>query len=261
MQVNKDDFFLFETCKRMAEEGVGVIFFSIPLYSWDNNTTPDIQIAAIHDLGIRLKDQFGIRAMRDFNWSSYNEVLSRVERETRVRNVALRVIREQGYQHILVVDGDELWKRGTLAKVIEKVEQGSTCIATKMTNVIGLPGYPVEGGVQEAIIYYGGDRKIRECRHPEGTWDFIEGINLIHFTAVRKTNEEIIAKFRGSGHYDDPAYKMEEWIEKILPHIKPGMVNAHCWDDGHRWPLVRDFTKEELDQIPACYYPYLGMPQ
>jgi hypothetical protein len=168
-------------------------------------------------------------------------------------------MRTRKWEHILVVDGDELWKRGTLAKVIAKIEAGSTCIGTKMTSVIGLPGYPVEGGKQDAIIYYGPGREIGECRHPVGTYDLIDGENIFHFTCTRKTTEEVVAKLRGSAHYGQEGYDFEKFIRETLPNIKPGLQGTHTWwGDGSKWPVVREWTEAELEQIPACYYPYLG---
>jgi hypothetical protein len=70
--------------------------------------------------------------------------------------------------------------------------------------------------------------------------------------------DEIIAKHRDSGHYDDPEYDFEGWLRNILPNIKPGMKNVHMYRGYQIWPEIREWTREEFDNIPSSLWKYLG---
>lgn len=195
--------------------------------------------------------------------------LSRIQVETRVRNAALEEIRRRGHLHILVADGDELWRRGLFDQLVQFVqERRPASVFTGMVPVIGLPGYPVDGALDKAAIYVGPDAVFVECRATNGVRQELEGHSVIHFTATRRTREEIIAKMRGSGHGDDPNYAFEEWIEHVLPNIKPGFTyrfsqasaGLHMYRVYQVWPACRSWTVDEWQELPERVKPYLARP-
>jgi len=193
---------------------------------------------------------------------------SRIKVETRLRNDSLAYLRRQGFQHILVLDSDELWPVGTVAKVREAIRQGVTALACPMIPVIGLPGYPVAGAKDVAVVYMGGSRIFFDCRSPAGTLHTLP-VAIYHFTATRRTRDEIAIKHRQSGHYDDPRYRMEDWIAQVLPVIQPGPAPTlkggqpgwHMFIEHQIWPELRHWTVAELADIPASLHPYLGVPK
>jgi hypothetical protein len=127
-----------------------------------------------------------------------------------------------------------------------------------MVPVLGLPGYPVDGAKDAAMIYLGPGCKFSQCRSSEGDQHIFPKRNVYHFTATRKTMDEIVQKHRESGHYTDSNYDFEGWIRNTLPNVKPGMKRAHMFRPWDTWPLVRDWTPEELAFIPETLKPYLG---
>ena len=75
--------------------------------------------------------------------------------ETRVRNASLKWVRKHGSHHVLIVDGDELWLRGTLNIVRAAAERGVAALALRMIPAIGLPALPIEGATDLAVVYIG----------------------------------------------------------------------------------------------------------
>jgi len=273
LQVTKDDFCLFEVCQRLVEEGVKAFFFAVPDEYWNGTVTPESDIEQVRRTGqllteanqgqvtcnIRVFDVSACRFTGD----------TRLRTETRVRNDSLAWIRSYSYRHILIVDGDELWLQGTLATIATYVKQGVLTISSPMVPVIGLPGYPVDRATDTAVVYIGGNAIFQECRSPHIKPVQLSRPHVMHFTATRKTMEEIVVKLRQSGHYDDPQYLFEEFIEKVLPNIKPGFT--HKWPTGHVglhfylpyqiWNSVRQWRPEELVHIPKSIWPYLALPK
>lgn len=260
IQATKDDFCLYEVCVRMIEEGAKVFFFCIPDTYWSGTGTPLAEVAEVKDIADKVEKAGGKCHVRIFHVSDYRfPGDSRIAVETRVRNDTLNWIRRQGYQHILIVDGDELWVRGMLAKVDECVTQSKPgCISCPMVPVVGVPGYPIHQATDRAIVYVGGSTTFRECRSPAIDHFMLNNCIVIHFTATRKTLQEVIDKHRNSGHYDDPEYAFEDWIKNTLPHLKPGWRGAHMYRRYQIWPLVRNWTVTEMDHIPSSLYQYLG---
>lgn len=191
---------------------------------------------------------------------------SRVMVETRVRNESLRWIRREGFKHILVVDGDELWKPGTLALIKPYVDQGHTALLTYMVPVIGLPGWPVGEAVDTAVVYVGGNVLFSCCRSPIGQLIILPLPLVIHFTGTRRTMEETIAKHTRSGHYDDPDYLFDLWIKEVLPNIRPGwnymwpngIKGLHMFQPKQIWPRIREWSAEELAAIPKNIRSFIG---
>lgn len=262
IQATKDDFCLFEVCKRMIEEGAKHFFFCIPDEYWSGTKTPQAEIDEVQGIAQQVEQAGGKTYVKLFHVADYRfPGDSRIAVETRVRNDTLAWIRRSGFSHILVVDGDELWARGMLAKVDECVETSKPgCISCPMVPVVGVPGYPVHMATDRAIVYVGGGTVFRECRSPAIEHFMLNNCIVVHFTACRKTMQEVIDKHRASGHYDDSEYDFEGWIKNVLPNLKPGWRGAHMYKRYQIWPLVRDWTISEMEHIPDSIRQYLGQP-
>ena len=262
IQATDDDFCLFEVCQRMIEEGARDFFICVPDEYWSGKLTPQANIDTIRAIMDRVKGIGGNVRIRVFDVSQYRfPGDTRIAVETRVRNDTLSWIRREGFRHILIVDGDELWVRGLLDKVKDVVATSApACISAPMIPVVGLPGYPVHMASDRAVIYIDGTHTFRECRSPAVDHYLLANGIVIHFTACRKTMQEIIDKHRASGHYDDPEYDFEGWIANVLPNLKPGWRGAHMYRRYQIWPLVREWTRSEMDQIPTTLHQYLGTP-
>lgn len=262
IQATKDDFCLFEVCKRLLEEGVKNFFICIPDEYWSGAQTPKADIDQVLAIADQVRQAGATVHTQIFRVASYRfSGDSRIAVETRVRNDTLSWIRRAGFQHILVVDGDELWVKGMLAKIDDCVTSAKpSCISAPMVPVVGLPGYPIDRATDRAIVYVGGATVFRECRSPAIEHFVINNCIVIHFTATRKTMQEIIDKHRNSGHYDDAEYDFEGWIKNTLPNLKPGWRNAHMYRRYQIWPLVRNWTFQEWDHIPESIRQYLGQP-
>jgi hypothetical protein len=264
IQATKDDFCLYEVCMRAAEEGVRTFFFCIPDEYWDGKVTPQEDIKQVKDIADKVAANVKNSKVfvQIFDVSQYRFAGdSRIAVETRVRNDTLSWIRREGYSHILIMDGDELWTKGLLDKVKDTVYSSSpVCISAPMIPVVGLPGYPVHNATDRAVVYVGGSVVFRECRSPAVDHFWLTNGIVIHFTACRKTMQEIIDKHRNSGHYDDPDYDFEGWIEKTLPNLKPGWHGAHMYKKYQIWPVVREWSVSEIAQIPESLHPFLGKP-
>jgi hypothetical protein len=263
IQATKDDFCLFEVCKRLLDEGLTDFFFSIPDEYWNGRITPNEDITQVEDVVNRLRSCGANVKTQIFQVQKHRRPgRSRIEVETFVRNESVHWIRGCGFEHIIIVDGDELWKKNyfyNMTKYIKEVQPPA--IALGMIPTIGLPGYPIDGAQDLATVYIGPGVWFQECRKPTcESLNLVDVRGIIHFTATRRTMQEIIDKHRTSGHYDDPSYDFEGWIANTLPNAKPGMVNAHMYVPYQIWPRVRSWTKDEIDQIPVSIHPYLGLP-
>ena len=267
LQVTKDDLCLLDVCKRLMQEGVLDFCFSQPDKYWSGESIAEEHKKEVLDVIKALQVEGAVVHHKIFAVDNYTlPGDTRILIETRVRNDSLSWIRSLGYQHILIVDGDELWVRGTLQIIKAYVEQGHKVISVRMTPVIGLPGYPVEASTDVAVVYVGPGNTFKVCRSPYVAQTVIPRPLIYHFTGTRKGMDETVAKHRRSGHYDDPDYDFEEFIEKVLPNVKPGF--KHTWPAGHQglhfyknyqiWPSVRQWTEKELEDMPAAVRPYLG---
>lgn len=259
LQVTRDDFCLYEVCVRLHEEGVDDFFFSVPDEYWDGRPTPRDDIRQLGEIATRLRQE-GISVhtkifeVADYRFSGD----TRIDTETRLRNDALAWVRGAGFVNILIVDGDELWLRGTLEMVDSLVARGHPVISSRMIPVCGLPGYPIDKAQDLAVVYIGGNCQFKACRTPFIEQKIIQHPQIIHFTGTRRTMEEIVAKHRTSGHYDDPDYDFEGWLKNILPNIKPGLRDVHMYKKFQIWPVVRSWFPTEKEQIPPSLHPYLG---
>jgi hypothetical protein len=263
IQATKNDFCLFEVCERLYEEGIRNFFFYIPNEYWSGRPTPkdesDQVVGVVHQLINTFSDiqveyrVFDIKPHRAPG-------RSRIMVETYARNEALDWVRSFGFKHIVIADGDELWRRGLLEELIDTVNDFKPlCVFTGMVPVVGLPGYPIEGAVDKASIYVNHEAKFQECRGTFGAKYELRGHKIFHFTATRRTMDEIIRKNRESGHYDDPNYDFEGWIKNVLPNIKPGMRNVHMYRPYNPWKLVREWSLDEMKEIPRSLHQFLAI--
>lgn len=261
IQATRDDFCLREVCQRMREEGVNDFFFSVPDEYWSGRPTPQEEIDQVIACAKWLTESgvnafVNVHRVRTYRFPGD----SRIRVETRVRNDALAWIRKAGFEHILIVDGDELWKRGTLAYVTDIVKtQRPAAISTYMIPAVGLPGYPIDGATDVAVVYIGGKMPFKECRTPLGDQFRIHMPFVIHFTGCRRTMEDIILKHKQSGHYDDPDYDFEGWLTNVLPNIKPGFKDVHMYKKYQIWPVIRNWWATEIEEIPESLWPYLAI--
>ena len=262
IQATKDDFCLYEVCRRMMDEGARDFFFCVPDEYWSGKQTPMEDIAQVRAISDRISQEGATSHFQVFDVSQYRfSGDSRIAVETRVRNDTLGWIRRSGFQHILIVDGDELWVKGLLEKVRDVVLTSKpTCISAPMIPVVGHPGYPVHQASDRAVIYIDSTTTFRECRSPATEHFLLNNGIVIHFTACRKTLQDVIDKHRASGHYDDPEYDFEGWIKNVLPNLKPGWKGAHMYRRYQIWPTVRNWAKEEIEHIPENLRQYLGPP-
>lgn len=261
MQVVKDDLCLLEVCQRLAEEGVTDFFFAQPNEYWSGEIVEDVYKAEVDTVAEQVRALGHTVQQKVFDVKKYRFAGDdRLTVETRVRNDSLAWIREHGYHKILIVDGDELWMRGTLEMLQPYIEQGHHVISTYMIPVIGLPGYPIEFAKDLAVVYIGGNITFKSCRTPTVRQTVIPFPRIYHFTGTRRTMEDTILKHRRGGHYDDPDYDFEGWLKDILPNVHAGMKNAHMYKKYQIWPAVRAWRKSELIQhIPQTLHAYLAV--
>ena len=253
----------------MIEEGVNVFFFSVPDEYWSGRSTPPEHIQQVRDIAQRVRAIGGqvevvVHKVKTYRFAGD----SRLRVETRVRNDALAYMRQKGFEHILIVDGDELWRRGTLEYVRQIINRSSpSAINCLMVPVIGLPGYPIAGATDVAVVYINSRIPFQECRTPIGDQIRLVIPLVIHFTGTRRTMEEIIQKHQDSGHFDDPDYDFQTWLDKVLPNIKPGFVynwgngniGLHFYKKYQIWPSVRHWMDDEIAEMPKSLWPYLAI--
>lgn len=259
MQVVKNDFCMEEVCIRMATEGASDFFFCVPDEYWDGKKTPIEDIEDLRKIGERLKSQGLSTHFKIFNVAKHRiENRSRIVVETYVRNESIDWITGEGCSHILIVDNDELWRKGLLAEVDRVLDAKSpVSVITGMVPVVGVPGHPVDNAMDRVTIYIRGDIRFRECRSPNGVSENIPGFKVFHFTACRRTTEEVAKKMRDSGHYDDPMYDFESFIKNTLPSIKPGAKDIHMYKGYQIWPSIRTWYPDEYEELPFSLRPYL----
>lgn len=259
MQVTKDDLCLIDVCNRLVEEGVHDFCFCQPDKYWSGEPVVAEDLAALQQVYDALTASGQTVNVKSFKVDDFTlPGDTRILVETRVRNESLNWIRSLGYQHILIVDGDELWIRGTLDIVKGYVEQGHKAVSVHMIPVIGVPGYPVDSATDVAVVYVAPDVVFKVCRSPYIQQTIVYRPLIYHFTGTRKGMEETIVKHRRSGHYDDPEYDFEGWIKDKLPNIKPGMKDAHMYKPRQIWPRVRAWRPDELASMPKTVRSYLG---
>ena len=251
----KDDFCLEAVCQRLIEEGVKKLYFGIPMKYWNGKFNSRENACEVSEIADKF-DSVTMALDVDKHRAPDRNILIT---EAMVRNEMLEVMRKDGWEHIIVADGDELWTPGSLLKLDRYIDDNKpNSVGMRMIPVAGLPGYPIAYARDLAMVYLGPDCKFSQCRSSEGEQKVFSHRGVIHFTATRKTMEEIIQKHRESGHYDDPQYPFEKWFVDTLPHIKPGFKRCHPFTLWDAWPIARAWTSEELGYIPENLHQYLG---
>lgn len=256
--VVKDEFCLRESCESLRNQGVRKFFFCVPLRRWDGTEVPHADVSSVK----KIVDRMGNEATL---WRpSVPEAKTRAEAEAKIRNACIGEISIRwGLNRVLIVDADELWQPGTvkiLDDVLSKAEIPAVTIPA--LSVIGVPGYPVEAGVEGLLVYVKTKQTRFTCgRSTSSSPVLVHTPPVFHFTATRKTMEETISKSRLSCHYDDPDYDFETWIRHKLPDLKPGAVDCHMYTKWQIWKRVRHFTQEEWAEIPQHLRKYLGEPK
>ena len=261
IQAIKDDFCLFETVKRLVEQGLRNFFFSIPDEYWSGAVTPVEDVdevksiaRAVAALAPGVQCRVVVQPVRFFREGAKN----RIEVETRCRNSMLDRIAAAGFKHVIVCDGDELWKRGFMHSLHEIVARKAPgAVTCRNVPVLGLPGYPVDDARDRVLVYIRGDQRFATCRSPHCRALDLEEFGLFHLSGVRENFDEVVKKMRDSGHYDDPSYKFEDFISKTLPNVTPGMKNIHMYSGYQIWPSIRRFREDELKDIPVSIQQHL----
>jgi len=258
VQAVRDDFCLFDTCYRMATSGIRHFYLFVPSHYWDGNPVKESDSKQV-DLVAKMLCDLGCKANSVHLPVNFEGHANRLSVETEFRNQSLTYMWDHGVNHVIVVDGDEIWYSKFMEAVAPCVKEHAA-LQCPMIPVIGLPGYPVDQASDNAVIYVRKGNLFKVCRTPTQSATTIPIRGVIHFTATRKTTEEIVAKMRGGGHYDDPDYDFEGWVQRKLPNIKPGMRDAHMYKPYQIWPLVRAWTMKEIEEIPPSIRPFLGLP-
>ena len=270
IQAIRDDFCLAEVINRLTgSKGakIGAVFIFAPDEYWDGKLQSEQDRQELRGAVAQLDRQDLVTIIPQRIAEFRLPGLSRIRVETLARNSALGLIRSLGWKHIIIADGDELWHPRLLGRLTEYVKDAMPAyVYTGMVPVIGLPGYPVVDAVDKATIYVGPSAEFAECRGIFGFPHELPGYDVMHFTATRRTKEEIIAKMYGSGHADDPNYDFKTWVEKVMDNIHPSFTyqwtptnrGMHMFLKGQIWPCCRFWTPEELRDMPECIKPYLG---
>lgn len=273
IQATRDDLCLTEVCERLIEEGVKNFGFCAPKQHWDGTDVPAADSAQVQVAAVRVKE-LGAHFVRFWNDDLYVKCIdkdaigsigypgmNRSVWETRYRNFCMHRLRGFGFEHLLIVDGDELWKRGLMQKLdwfVRGLHPSS--VVCDMIPLVGQPAYAVAAARDKCLVYVGRGETFKHIRSPQNVSHYMPLTGAYHFTAVRRTVEELIAKMRKSGHYDDPDYLFEDWIANKLPNLHHGMQNVHMWkkDDGGTWPEARYLSKGELREIPERLHQYIA---
>ena len=260
LQVTRDDVCLQGVVEALFRDGVRNFQFNVPKHHWDGSPVPESDHQQVKDIAGKLLAmgawfvRVNVDSLAPFFWPG----ISRGKMETHYRNYCLDRLRRVGFHHQLIVDGDELFMPGALAAVDYNVRWlHPTTAALRGVPLAGLPAVAVEGAEDRILVYMGPEDHWKDVRSPYNPTLDIGVFGVLHFSAVRKTREEIAAKMRKSGHYDDAEYHFDDWIANKLPALKPGMVNVHMYRDGSLWPLARELKTEEWAAIPESVKPLL----
>ncbi len=275
IQAIQDDFCLFETVKRLLDEGrkldhgdsIGKVFLFRPDKCWDGQLANPVRRDEVLVVAAQLNQVYpGMTEVVDVlvdKVSHWNQPRIRVE--TDCRNFYSHYCRRLGYEHLLIVDGDEFWRNGLMNRLGNFLRDRGwpKSVFTGMVPVAGLPGYPIEGALDKACIYARSDTFFKECRGAVGFRHHLPGYDIYHFTATRRTLKEIADKHLGSGHAGQPGYYMQEWVDRVLLPglIKPGLRNCHMYsmfNQDNVWPLVRAWSSAELGEIPESVKAYIA---
>lgn len=256
----KDDFCLPEVLTRMRDEGLRKFRIVTPRTYWSGAPTPESDIKQIEAIANTIKaPDVDIKMVLQDISSLASQARDRTHLETLARNQAFRLFREEGLHHILVVDSDELWRRGLTDTIGEMAASWHpTSIRTGMVPVAGVPGVAIGEAQDRVTVYQHSDTCFQNCRTPFGVPNELLGYDVIHFTATRRSMKDVVTKMRDSGHYGDPDYDFEGFIENKLPNVRLGSTDIHFYRGAQIWPYTRPWTKEEWADIPESIRPHLS---
>lgn len=257
LQVTRDDICLQAVVDALFDGGVRNFMFNMPKHHWDGSEVPEDDHQQVLRVAQSLIDRgaWYCRAGRDSLAPVFWPGMSRGALETNYRNFCLERLRAVGFKRQLIVDGDEIFLPDALAAVdwsVRALEPETA--ALRGVPMLGLPAVAVEGATDRILCYIGGRDSWRDVRSPKQPTLDIPHVGVLHLSAVRRTREEIVAKMRKSGHFDDPRYYFEKWIAEVLPNLEPGQKNVHMFEDGSLWPLSRELTAREWAAIPASMH-------
>lgn len=180
--------------------------------------------------------------------------------EALYRNYGLERLSEQGFRHVVILDADEFWSSTGLEELSKRVLSNDIAYQAPFVPVIGVPGYPV-AATSPGLVYVPASYRFAWGRATPSVHACVQE-PVYHFSATRKTLDEVVQKSRRSAHYTEPEYAFERWIREVLPGVKPGDRDVHMYTRGANiWPLVRNWTQDELYRIPESLHPYLGLPR
>lgn len=281
VQAIRDDFCLAEVIERLLDDANGgsktagpitSVWICAPDEYWGGKPQTSAELGELEGIERYLAfkyQQVSFRLLRQPVAPHRINNRSRIMVETAVRNAAIDQIRASGTELIVIADGDELWQPGLFQRLVTFVQEYRPhSVFTGMTPVAGLPGYPIEGATDKATIYIGPGAWFVDCRGVSGHRHELVSHDVIHFTATRRTREEIAQKMLESGHADDPAYDFKTWNEKVLPNIRPGFVHRfsptsvglHMYLQYNVWPHCREWRPEEWATLPVSVRQYLALP-
>jgi hypothetical protein len=254
----QNDFCIKEAILELLRQGVGKVLIISPEKYWlkPSRTRSPLdyeELAAIaHKTGAQIiSTQF--EAPEQPCRALYTEAL--------YRNHAIEHLqKENAYDFVLTVDADELWLPGNLEEIDNIASENLVrplTICLPVIPTIGVPGLPIAGAKDTLVIASSIDERFAWGRSTSGL-----RINaktpLFHFSATRRTMEELIDKSRLSAHYDDSTYDFEGWLQRVVPYIHVGMKNLHMYkSEVNIWPETREWTAEEWAAIPETLHPYL----
>lgn len=285
VQAIRNDFCLLEVLNRIAEEvnavfppGIGApprlaVYVAMPDEYWSGKPQEEWQREEVLDAVeqfCNVHPDVPVHVFSQHVAPHRGPGRNRIVVETAVRNAALERIRGDGFVHTLVLDGDELWDPGLFRRLVDFVrERQPHSVYTGMIPVIGLPGYPVQGALDKATIYVGPSSWFVDCRGVSGHRHELVSYSVVHFTATRRTREEIAQKMLDSGHADDPLYDFKAWNAHVLPNIRPGFKHRfspksnglHMYTQYNVWPDCREWTAEEWSRLPETIKKYLAAPK
>ena len=251
-----NEFCLEETCASLISQGVEYILFCCPRYYWDGTPVPPKKSQEVRAIAQKISCK--CRIVSPIPPRSKTGAIQ----EAMIRNLCLRQLSSAGYSDVLIVDGDEIWRPGTLETLDSYVFGFNSPVSVPSLSIIGLPGYPVVEGQEGLLVYVKskGTKFVsgRSVDRPVSSCDFVPGV--IHFTSTRRTMDETIDKHLKSCHYGDSDYDFDGWIKNVLPTIKPGVKDCHMFKPWQVWKEVRRFTQKEWEEIPPQLHQYLGAP-
>ncbi len=272
IQAIRDDFSLETVGRRLLEEQVtgeveiGAIFLVCPDASWAGEPNPRAHVSEVERAANALAavaPRVAVRCVAMEIGRLIAGTSRRIEVETRVRNAALKVIGADGWRDVLIVDNDEVWKRGTLRALGALLRRAPwwrpwAGVWSWVVPVLGVPGYPVEGATDKAFLYVRLSRGFEWGRIPRKPHAQLPGWNVWHFVGTRATQRGVAEKARRNGHYDDNEYDFERWLSATLPSVRPGATDVHAYREAGIWPKVRAWRASDLADIPEALHGLLG---